>query len=149
MSDSLQPHGLQHPGFPVRHQLPEWAQTDEFDAIQPSHPLSLPSLAFSLSQHQGLFQCVGSLHQVAKVLELHHQSFQWVLRVDFLWDWLVWSPCCSRDSQESFLAPQFKSINSSVLSLLYGTALTFVRDCWKGHSLDYTDFCWQSDASAF
>ena len=49
------------------------------DAIQPSHPLSSPSPpAFSLSQHQGLFQCVSSLHQVAKVLELQpqYQSLQ-------------------------------------------------------------------------
>ena len=57
------------------------------DAIQPSHPLSSPSPpAFNLSQHQGLFQGVGSLHQVAKVLELQlqHQSSQWIFRVDFL-----------------------------------------------------------------
>ena len=50
------------------------------DAIQPSHPLSSPSPpALSLSQHQGLFQWVGSSYQVAKVLEfqLQHQSFQW------------------------------------------------------------------------
>ena len=48
------------PGFPVHHQLPEFAQThihQVSDVIQPSHPLSLPSLpAFCLSQHQGLFQ---------------------------------------------------------------------------------------------
>ena len=46
------------------------------DAIQPSHPLSSPSPAFNLSQHQGLFRWVSSLHQVAKVLEfqLQHQS---------------------------------------------------------------------------
>ena len=48
------------PGFPVRHQLPELTQTHVHwvgDAIQPSHPLSSPSpSAFSLSQHQGLFQ---------------------------------------------------------------------------------------------
>ena len=57
------------------------------DAIQPSRPLLNPSPpALNLSQHQGLFQWVSSLHQVAKVLELqlHHQSFQWTLRVDFL-----------------------------------------------------------------
>ena len=56
------------------------------DAIQPSHPLSPPSPALSLSQHQGLFQWISSSHQVAKVLELQlqHQSFQWILRVDFL-----------------------------------------------------------------
>ena len=54
------------------------------DAIQPSHPLLSPSPAFSLFQHQGLFQWVSSLHQVAKVLEfqLHHQSFQWIFRAD-------------------------------------------------------------------
>ena len=45
------------------------------------------SYAFNLSQHQGLFQWVGSAYQVAKVLELQfqHQSFQWIFRVDFLW----------------------------------------------------------------
>ena len=58
------------PGFPVLHYLPDFAQTRVHwvdDAIQPSHPLSAPSpLALSLSQHQGLFQLVSSLHQVAK-----------------------------------------------------------------------------------
>ena len=62
------------PGFPILHYLPEFAQTHVHwvsDAIQPSHPLSLPSPpALSLFQHQGLFQWVDSLHQVAKVLEL-------------------------------------------------------------------------------
>ena len=43
-------------------------------------------------------------HQVARVLELQpqHQSFQWIFRVDFLEDWLVWCPCYPRDSQKSF-----------------------------------------------
>ena len=58
------------PGFPVLHYLLEFAQTHVRwvdDAIQPSHPLLPPSPpAFNLSQHQGLFQWVGSLHQVAK-----------------------------------------------------------------------------------
>ena len=52
-------------------------------------------------------------------------------------------------SQESFPAPQFKSINSSGLSLLYGPSLTSVHDYWKNHSFDYTDYCRQSDVSAF
>ena len=60
------------PSFPVYHQLPKLAQTHVHgvsDAIQPSHPLLSPSPpAFNLSQHQGLFQWVSSLHQVAKVL---------------------------------------------------------------------------------
>ena len=76
------------PGFPVHHHLPGFAQTHVHqvdDAIQPSHPLSSPSPpAFSLSQHQDLFQWVSSSHKVVKVLELQHQSFQWIFRVDFL-----------------------------------------------------------------
>ena len=74
------------PGFPVLHYVPEFAQTHVqwvSDAIQPSQPLSsLSPPAFSLSQHQGLFQWVSSSHQVAKALEfqLQHQSFQWTLQ---------------------------------------------------------------------
>ena len=75
------------PGFLVHHSLPELTQTHVHwvgDAIQPSHPLSSPSPALNLAQHQGLFHWIGSSHQLAKVLELQHQSFQWILRVDFL-----------------------------------------------------------------
>ena len=59
------------PGLPVHHQLPEFTQTHVHwvsDAIQPSHPWSSPSPpAFNLSQHQGLFKWVSSLHQVARL----------------------------------------------------------------------------------
>ena len=78
------------PGFSVLHHLLELDLTHMYwfsDAIQPFHPLSFPSPpVFNLSRHQGLFQWVGSLHQVAKVLELQlqHQSFQWIFRTDFL-----------------------------------------------------------------
>ena len=74
----------------VSSKLLEFTQTHVHwvsDAIQPSHLLLSPSpLAFNLSQHQGLFKCVSSLHQVAKVLEfqLQHQSFQWTFRAVFL-----------------------------------------------------------------
>ena len=94
------------PGLPVHHQLLELIQTHVHgvsDAIQPSHPLSSSSPTLSLSQHQGLFKWVSSLHQVAKGLEfqVQHQSFQWIFRTDFLQNGLVGSPCCARDSQES------------------------------------------------
>ena len=78
------------PGFPVLHSLLEFAQIHVHwvgDANQPSHPLSPSSPpTLNLSQHQSLFQWVGSSHQMAKVLELQlqHQSFQRILRVDFL-----------------------------------------------------------------
>ena len=75
-------------GSLVLHCLPEFAQTHVHwvgDAIQPSHTLLLPSPALNLSQHKGLLQWVGSSHQVAKIweLQLQHQSFQWIFRIDF------------------------------------------------------------------
>ena len=76
------------PGLPVHHQLPESTQTHIHwvgDAIQPSHLLSSPSPpAFNLSQHQGLFQWVSSLHQVVRVseFELQHQSLQRIFGTD-------------------------------------------------------------------
>ena len=112
------------PGFPVHHQLPQLIQTHVHwvsDDIQPSYPLSSPSIpASNVSQHQSLFQWVNSSHQLAKVLELQHQSFQWI----FI-DWF-WSPCSPRDSQESSPTPQFKSINSLALSFLYNPTLTSI-----------------------
>ena len=83
------------PGFPVLHYLPECAQNHVHwvsDAIQPSHPLLPPSpLALNLSQHQGLFQWVSSLHQVPKVLELHFSispSNEYSGLISFRIDWL-------------------------------------------------------------
>ena len=81
------------PGFPVHHQLPEPTQTLVYwvsDAIQLSHSLSSPSPpAFNLSQHQGLFRWISSLHQVDKVLEFQLQSFQWIFRlISYRMDWL-------------------------------------------------------------
>ena len=81
------------PGFPVLHYLPEFAQTHVHwvgDAIQSSHSLSPPSPALSLCQHQGLFQWVSSLHQVAKIwaLQFQLQSFQWIFGlISFRIDW--------------------------------------------------------------
>ena len=95
------------PGFPVPHHLSEFAQVHVHcigDAIQPSHPLMPASLsALNLSQHQGLFQWVICSHKMTTILELQlrHQSFQWIFRVELPYDWLVCSPCCSRDFQES------------------------------------------------
>ena len=80
--------------FPVRHQLPEPTETHVHwvgDAIQPSHPLSSTSPAFNLFQHQGLFQGISSLHQVARVLEFQfqHQSFQLIFKlISVRLDWL-------------------------------------------------------------
>ena len=129
-------------GLPVHHQLSEFTQTHvhrDGDAIQPSHPLSSPSPpAPNPSQHQSLFQWVNSSHEVAKVLEFQsqYQSFQWTPRTDLLQNGLVGSPFSSRDSQESSPTPQFKSINSLVLSFLHRPTLTSIHDHRKNQSLD-------------
>ena len=95
VSDSLQPHGLQHarllclsPTLGVYANscpLSRWCHPTVSSSVVPF------SSHFNLSQHQGLFNCVSSSHQVAKILEfqLWHQSFQWIFRADFLYiDWL-------------------------------------------------------------
>ena len=115
-------------GFPVLHHLLELAQTHVYqvgDAIQLYHPLSSPSPPAShLSQHQGQFftsggQSIG-VSALASVFPM----------IPF------GSPCSPRDSQESSPTPQFKSINSSVLSFLYSPTLTSIHDYWKNHSFD-------------
>ena len=90
MSDSLQPHGLQHARPPCPSPTPG-AYTNSCPLNRWCHPTisssAVPiSPCLQSSQHQGLFQWVSSSHEVAKVLEfqLQHQSFQWIFRTDFL-----------------------------------------------------------------
>ena len=117
-------------GFPVHHQLSELTQTHihwASDAIQPSHPLSSPSPpVFNLSHHQGSFpmsQFFASVGQntvvsaSASVLPMNNQGW-------FPLGWTGWISLQSKGHQESSPTPQFKSINSSALSLLYSPTLT-------------------------
>ena len=107
---------------PVHHNLPELAQTYVHrvgDAIQSSHPLSHPSASLNLSQHQDLFQCVSSLHQVAKVLELQlqHQSFhEYSGLVAFRMDWF--DLLAVQGTLKSLLQHHSLSTNCLKLSLL-------------------------------
>ena len=102
MSNSLWPHESQHTRPPCPSPTSGVTQNHVHqvcDAIQPTHPLSSPSPPVpNPSQHQGLFQRVNSLHEVAKVLEfqLQHQSFQRTPRTVLLQDGLVGSPCSPR-----------------------------------------------------
>ena len=137
MSDSLRPHESQHTRPPCPLATPgvysnscplrRWCHSAILSSVVPSPP------APNFSQHQGLFQWVNSLHEVAKVLEfqLQHQSFQWTPRTDLPYNGLVGSPCSPRESQESFPTPQFKSINFSALSFLHSPILTSIHDYWK------------------
>ena len=105
------------PGLPVHHQLLEFAQTYVHwvgDAIQPSHPLlSLSPPGFNLPHHQGLFQWVSSLHQVAKVLQFHFSislSNEYSGLISFKINWLKF--LAVQGTLKTFPTPQFKSINS-------------------------------------
>ena len=62
-----------------------WCHSTISSLLPPSPPV------FNLSQHQGLSQRVSSSHQVDNVLELQHQSFQWIFKAGFLYHWLLWS----------------------------------------------------------
>ena len=105
--NSLWPHGLQHTRPPCPSPTPrvysnscppsQWCH-------QTSHPLSSPSPAFKLSQHQGLFKWVSSTHQVAKVLEfkLQNQSFQWAFTADFPLGWTGWISLQSKGLSKVF-----------------------------------------------
>ena len=144
MSDSLRTHEPQHtrppcprpsptPGvYPNSCPLSWWCHPTISSSVIPFSPC-LQSFPTS-----GSFPVINSSHQEAKVLkfQLQHQSFQWTPRTDLLEDGLVGFPCSPRDSQESSPTPQFKSINSSMLSFLYSPTLTSIHDYWKNHSLD-------------
>ena len=128
------------PGLPVHHWLPEFTQTHVHwvnDAIQPSsvvpfssHLQSFPaSGSFPMSQ---LFTSGGqSIGVSASTSALPMNTQDWSPL-----GWTGWISFSPRDSQESSPTPQFKSINSSVLSFLYSPTLTFIHDYWKNQSLD-------------
>ena len=122
MSDTLRPHGLQPARLPCPSQCPGicWNTCPLSRSCHSTLSSSSPP-AFYLFKHQGLFQRVGSSHQVARVLELQHQSFQWILRlISFRIDWF--------DSlkPKGLSSPATQGISSSVHCFLYGPTLTSV-----------------------
>ena len=126
MTNFLWPHGLKHTRLPCLSLSPrvcsnlcplsQWCHPTISSSVASffSYPQSLPaSGSFPMSR---LFT---SGNQILE-LQFQHQSFQWIFRIDFLWDLLVWSPCSPRDSQESSATSKFETINSLALSLLHG-----------------------------
>ena len=128
------------PGLPVHHQLLEFTQTHVHhvgDAIQPSNPLSsLSPLAFSFSQHQGLFQWVSSSHQVAKVWSFSFSispSNEYSRLLSFRMDWL-----------------DLLAVQGTLKSLkIYGTVNSNCRFSWhqrmSAKNLIIKDQKWQCD----
>ena len=109
----------------------------------PCHPLLLlPSIFPSIRVFSNEF---GSLHQVAKVLELQlqHQFNEYSGLISFRIDWF--DLFAVQGALKSLLQHQFESISSSALCLLYGPTLTSIHDYWKNYSFECTDLCQQSD----
>ena len=142
------------PGLPVHHQLPELAQTHvhrTHDAIQPSHSLSSPSpLAYSLSQHQGLFlmsqfftsggQSIGASAS-ASVLPMSIQDW-------FPLGLTGWISLQSKGLSRVFSNTTVQKHQFFNAQPSCGSTLTSIHDYWK-KTIALTDLCWQSDTSAF
>ena len=135
VSDSFRPHELQHARPPCPSPTPgvhpdsppssQWCHPAISSSVVPfsSCPQSLTAAeSFPMSQ---LFTWGGQSTGVSASTSV---PLQWTSKTDLLQDGLVGSPCSPRDSQESSPTPQFKSINSSVLSLLHSPTLTSIHD---------------------
>ena len=136
MSDSLQPHGLQHarppcPSPPTRDCSKSCLSSWWCHPTSSSYLLLSPSLPiFNLPPYQGLYQWVSSSHQVVKVLEfqLQHQSFQWIFRlISFRIDWL--DLLAVQGTLESLLQQ-----HSSKASILWCSAFLIVQ-LWHPHMI--------------
>ena len=155
LSDSLQPHGLQHtrptcpsptPGvYSNASPLSQWCHPAIsssiilFSSCLQSFPASE---SFQMSQ---LFASGGQSIVVSASASVFPMNTQY-------WSpsgWTGWISCSPGDSQESFPKPQFKSINASELSFLFSPNHMSICDYWKDHRFSYVDLCWQSDVSAF
>ena len=130
------------PGLPVHHQLRELTKIMSIESVMPSNHSSYVIL---FSSHLQSFRASGSFPM--------SQFFSSVLPMN-IQDWFPLGltgliPLQSRDFKESSPMPQFKSINSSLLSLLHDPTLIPLYDYWKIHTFDYTDLCQQSDVFTF
>ena len=126
------------PGLPVYHQLPEFIQLISIESVMPSnhlilyHPLLFPPSIFPsirVFSNESVFSVRWPKYWSFSISPSNEYSGLISFRMG-----LVGSPCSPRDSQESSPIPQFKSINSLVLSFLYSPALTCIHDYWKNHS---------------
>ena len=112
--------------------LSRWCHPAISSSVIPfsSCPLSLPaSESFPMNQ---LFAWGGQstgVSALASILPMNTQDWSPL-------EWTGWISLQSRESQESSPTPQFKSINSLVLSFLHSPTLTSIHDHWKNQSLD-------------
>ena len=146
MSDSLQPHGLQHTRLPCPSPSPregsnscplsQWYHPTISSSVVPfsTCPQSSPASRF----FPGCWRFPSGGQSIKASARLSNEYSGLIsFRID-----------CLRSSQESS-PPPFEGISSSVLSLLNDPTLTSIHDYWKNHSFDFTDLCQQSDVSTF
>ena len=129
------------PGLPVHHQFLDFLKLKSIELVMPSN---LSSSVVPFSSHLQSFPASGSfpmsqfctsggqsigVSASASVLPMSIQNW-------FPSRLSSWIPRNPRDSQESFPTSQFKSINSSALSFLYGLNFPSIHDYWKNHSFD-------------
>ena len=128
-------------GFPVLHYVQSLLKLISIDSVMPSiqlivcHSLLLLPLIFPsirVFSNESAF-CIKWPKYWSFSVSIS-PSNEYSGLIAFRVDWFL-SPCSPRDSQESSPIPQFKSINSSALSFLYGPTLTSIHDYWKNHSL--------------
>ena len=153
--DSLWPHGLQHARPPCPSPTPgvysnsspfsQWCHPTISSSVVPfsSHLQSfLATGSFQMSQ---LFASGGQIIGVSASASVFPMNIQdW-----FPLGWTGWISLLSKGFSRVFPTPQFKSVNSLVLSFLYNLTLTSIHDYWKNQSFDYTDLWRQSNVSAF
>ena len=135
------------PGFPVLHCLTEFAQTHVHwvdDAIQPCPPLSPLLLLPSIFPSIRVFSTESALHiRWPKYWSFSLRispSNEYSGLISFRTDWFDLL-AVQGTLKESSPTPQFKSINTSALSLLYGPTLISIHVYWKNHSFDYSELC--------
>ena len=155
MADSLRPHESQHTR-PLSPSPTPGVHSNSHPSSRWCHPtIFFP--VFSFSSWLQSFPEWGSFssESVLHIRWPKYWSFIFSINpsnehsglISFRMDWL--DPLTVQGTLKNPPTPQFKSINSSVLNLLYGPTLTSIHDYCKDHSFDYTDLCWQSDISAF
>ena len=152
VSSYLQPHGLQPSRFPCPSPSHSSLTLTSIESVMPSSHLvfCLPLLLLpSIFPSIRAFSSDSVLHiRWPKYWSFSfsiHPSNEYSGLISFRIEWFD----LARGTQEFSPTPQFKSINSTVLSLLYGPTLTSVHDYQKDHSLDCMNLCWQSDVFAF
>ena len=129
------------PGLPIHHQLLSLLKLMSIKSVMPSNHLILfPPLLLLPSIFPSIR--VFSNKSVLHIMWPKYWSFSFSISLSseysgltsFRKDWL-YLLAAQGDSQESSPTPQFKSINSSVLSFLYSPTLTSIHDYWKNHSI--------------